>query len=259
MTFLDYPRIMILQDTALIGLLLILVGIVLFIVGVYFHKRKRLIADTPTSKIRSLAMGLVEIFGQVIPVKNNVFKSPFTDNDCVYYRYTVEEYKSSGKNSHWVTVKKEEQRTLFYLKDETGMVLVEPTGAQIDAKKDFEFQSSLGKDPPEQVIRFLTAHHLSHEGFLGLNKTMRYQETIIAPNDSLYIMGTAGANPHKKEGQTDHVESIMIQKGAIEKHYYISDKPEKQILTQLTLVAYITAGCGITLIIIGAILYFQLI
>lgn len=250
---------MILQDTGLIGLFLTLVGSVLFIVGVYFQRKKRLIADTPTSKIRSLAMGLVEIFGQVIPVKNNIFKSPFTDNDCVYYRYTIEEYKSSGKNSHWVTIKKEEQKTLFYLKDETGIVLVDPTGARIDAKKDFEFQSSLGKDPPEQVIRFLTAHHLSHEGFLGLNKTMRYQETIIAPNDSLYIMGTAGANPHKKEERTNHVESIMIQKGAIEKHYYISDKQEKQILTQLTLATYGTAGCGILLIIIGAILCFRFI
>lgn len=250
---------MILQDAGTIGLFLILIGSILFIVGVYFQRKKRLIADTPTSKIRSLAMGLVEIFGQVIPVKSNVFKSPFTDNDCVYFRYTIEEYKSSGKNSHWVTIKKEEQRTVFYLKDETGMVLVDPTGAQIDAKKDFEFQSSLGKDPPEQVIRFLTAHHLSHEGFLGLNKTMRYQETIIAPNDSVYIMGTAGANPRKKEGHTDHVESIMIQKGAIQKNYYISDKPEKQILTQLTLATYATAGCGIILIIIGVILCFQLI
>ncbi len=250
---------MIIQDTGILGLLLIIIGIVLFIVGVYFQRKKRLIADTPTSKIRSLAMGLVEIFGQVVPLKNNVFKSPFTDNDCVYYRYTIEEYKSSGKNSQWVTIKKEEQRTLFSLKDETGMVLVDPTGAQIDAKKDFEFQSSLGKDPPEQVIRFLTTHHLSHEGFLGLNKTMRYQETIIAPNDSLYIMGTAGVNPYKKEVQTNNAESIMIQKGAIEKHYYISDKPEKQILTQLTLATYGTAGCGIIFIIIGAILYFRFI
>lgn len=250
---------MIIQDPGFLGLLFIIIGFVLFFVGMYFQKRRRLIADTPTSKIRSLAMGLVEIFGQVIPRENEVFKSPFTDNDCVYYRYTIEEYKSSGKNSHWVTIKKEEQRTLFYLKDETGRVLVDPTGAQIDAKKDFEFQSSLGKDPPEQVIRFLTAHHLSHEGFLGLNKTMRYQETIITPNDSLYVMGTAGANLHKKEEQGNHVESIMIQKGTLEKHYYISDKSEKQILTQLSLATYATAGCGILFIIIGAILHFRLI
>lgn len=250
---------MILEDANLIGLFLILAGIVLFLVGLYFQKRKRLIADTPTSKIRSLAMGLVEIFGQVMPLQNKVFKSPFTDKDCVYYRYTIEEYRSSGKNSHWVTIKKAEQRTLFYLQDDTGMVLIDPTGAQIEAKKDFEFQSSLGKDPPEQVIRFLSASNLTYEGFLGLNKTMRYQETIITPDDTLYIMGTAGTNPYKNEGHTNHVDSIMIQKGTSEKHYYISDKAEKQILTQLTFATYGTAGCGILLIIIGAILSFRFI
>ena len=88
---------------------------------------------------------------------------------------------------------------------------------------------------------------------------MRYQETIIVPDDSLYIMGTAGENPYKKEGQVNQVDSIMIQKGTVEKQYYISDKSEKQIVRQLTLATYITGGCGIILIIIGIILSFRLL
>jgi hypothetical protein len=250
---------MILEDTPMIGFILILTGVILFLVALYVQKKKRLITDTPTSKIRSLAMGLVELFGQVIPFQNRVFKSPFTNTDCVYYKYTIEELQSSGKNSHWVTIKKDEQKTLFYLKDETGMVLVDPASAQIEAKKGFEFQSGFRKDPPGQVLQFLSAHNLSYEGFLGINKTMRYRETIIVPNDTLYIMGTAGENPYKKEGQVDQVDSIMIQKGTVEKHYYISDKSEKQIVKQLTLATYITGGCGIILITIGAILSFRLI
>ena len=190
---------MLLQNGLVVGLFMFLIGIALFAVGLYFYKKKQLIADTPTSKIRSIAMGLVEIFGQVIPIKERLFKSPFTDKECVYYQFTIEEYRSSGKNSHWVTIKKGEQRGLFYLKDDTGMVLIDPTGAKIEARRDFEYQSGLGKDPPEQVIRFLTANNLAHEGFFGLNKTMRYQETIIVPDDTLYIMGTAGENPLKKE------------------------------------------------------------
>jgi hypothetical protein len=51
----------------------------------------------------------------------------------------------------------------------------------------------------------------------------------------------------------------MIQKGSYEKHYYISDKPEKQILTNLALLTYGLGGGGIVLIIIGAILALQLI
>jgi hypothetical protein len=153
-------------------------------------------------------------------------------------------------------IKNEEQRGLFYLKDDTGMVLIDPTGATIEARRDFEYQSSLWKDPPEQVIRFLTANNLAHEGFFGLNKTMRYRETIIIPDDTLYIMGTAGEKPFNKEMTTNHIESIMIQKGKNEKQYYISDKSEKQILKNLAILVYGTWGFGIALIIVGVILFF---
>ena len=95
---------MILENTVIIGLFLILIGIVFFAIGLYFYKKKQLIADTPTSKIRSIAIGLVEIFGQVIPIQERVVKSPFTDKDCVYYNYKIEEYRSNGKNSSWVTM-----------------------------------------------------------------------------------------------------------------------------------------------------------
>jgi hypothetical protein len=204
-------------------------------------------------------MGLVEIFGQVVPLTGRVFKSPLTEKDCVYYQYTIEELRSSGKSTYWAMIKKGEQKDLFYLKDDTGMILVDPTDAKIEAKRDFDYQSGFGKDPPAQVIRFLASQNLSHEGFLGLNKTMRYRETLIVSDDSLYIMGTAGENPHTKEATTHHVDSLMIQKGKHEKQYYISDKPEKQMLTNLSLLTYGIGGCGIVFIIIGVILSFQLL
>ena len=240
------------------GVLLVLIGLVVFFIGSILFRKKRLIENIPTSKIRSIAMGLVEISGQVIPIKERIFKSPFTDKECVYYQFTIEEYRSSGKNSHWVTIKNGEQRNLFYLKDDTGSVLIDPTGATIEARRDFEYQSGLGKDPPEQVIRFLTANNLAHEGFFGLNKTMRYRETIIVPDDTLYIMGTAGENPFNKEATANHVDSIMIQKGKYEKQYYISDKSEKQILKNLAILTYGMWALGIILIIVGAILFFEL-
>jgi len=238
--------------------LMVLIGLVVFVIGSIFFRKKRLIENIPTAKIRSIAMGLVELFGQVIPIKERIFRSPFTDKECVYYKFTIEEYRSSGKNSHWITIKNGEQRSLFYLKDDTGTVLIDPTGATIEARKDFEYQSGFGKDPPEQVIRFLIANNLAHEGFFGLNKTMRYRETIIVPDDTLYIMGTAGESPFNREATANHVDSIMIQKGKYEKQYYISDKSEKQILKNLAILTYGMWVLGIILIIVGTILFFEL-
>ena len=69
-------------------------------------------------------------------------------------------------------------------------------------------------------------------------------------------MGTAGENPYNKETTTNHVDSVMIQKGKYEKQYYISDKTERIILKNLGLMTYGMWTLGIILIIVGAILFF---
>jgi hypothetical protein len=44
----------------------LLLGLYVFYRGFHHFRRKRLIENTPTSKVRSIAMGLVEIFGTVV-------------------------------------------------------------------------------------------------------------------------------------------------------------------------------------------------
>ena len=58
-------------------------GLFLFWKGFSWLKQKRLIENIPTSKIRSIAMGLVEIYGEVVPTQEKILKSPFTNKDCV--------------------------------------------------------------------------------------------------------------------------------------------------------------------------------
>ena len=52
-------------------------GLVFFLKGFGWLKRKRLIENIPTSTIRSLAMGLVEIYGAVVPAKKRWFDEAF--------------------------------------------------------------------------------------------------------------------------------------------------------------------------------------
>ncbi len=247
-------------------------GIILFVKGIGWMRKRRLIENIPTSKVRSLAMGLVEIFGEAVPAQGKILKSPFSGKDCIYYRYIIDEYRSSGKSSRWVTVDKGDSHENFYLKDDTGSVLVDPGGANVDIPMDFEFGSGLGKDPPKPVREFLEKHGIDFEhgrffrrhmfgfrftkmelkgvgsgGFAGrerphhflkdlltLNKKMRFREYFIAPGDKLYILGTAGDNPYMEEGTAKHgTEDVMIHKGSNEKTYYISDRPEKKILRKL--------------------------
>ncbi|MEM7825743.1 MAG: GIDE domain-containing protein [Candidatus Aenigmatarchaeota archaeon] len=208
-------------------------GTFLFIEGVSFYKRKRLIEDIPRSKIRSIAMGLVEVYGEVIPAKRMILRSPLTNSTCVYYKLVIKEEKTSGKRRVWVTVKNEEKRTYFYIKDETGLVLVDPNGAEIDVPAKFEFDSYFGKDPPNFVKKYLLANNIEYKDFFGINKNMRFYEYYIAPRNRLFIMGTAGDNPFIKEGwASSGTEDVMIKRGDDE-IYYISTRSEREILNSL--------------------------
>lgn len=207
----------------------------LFLSGIRWMGKKRLVENIPTSKIRSVAMGLVEIFGEAVPAEGQTLKSPFSGRECVYYRYTVEEYRSNGKHSYWSTVKKGDSGKMFYLRDSTGHVMVDPKGADVDIPKDYEFNSSgFGGGPPETIVRFLDGNNIRHKGFLGFNRKMRFREYYIAPGDKVYVMGTAADNPFVEDGtRSEGVEDVIIRKGKHDKFFYISDKPEKDIVKNL--------------------------
>jgi hypothetical protein len=227
------------DDALLPGIICIIVGIILVFFGFKWFKRKKLIEDIPTSKIRSLAMGLSEINGRVIKGAE-ILKGPLTQKDCVYYKYTVEEYRG-GKHSHWVTIESAEKGVHFFLQDETGAVLVDPQKAEIEVPMDL-----MTYNKPD--FFHLSVNILPGVGFSIGEPRRRYTEWNIEPNDILYILGTAGDNPFIEEGTADKsVMDVMIQKG--DSDYYISNTSEKSLLLLLTLksLAGIFGGCAMML------------
>ena len=203
-----------------------------FILGLYFFfnsfrkfREAKLITDTPTSKIRSLAMGRVEIYGEVLPNIKDLIKAPFSNKDCVYCKWTIEEYRRSGKHSRWVTVRRGSMGNYFFLKDDTGTVLINPSRAHVDIPKDFE-----SRKVTPVIDKFLLSQGVSHK-VLFFNKTMRFREYFLEKGDKVYIMGQAGDNPFVDDATSERNEAdIMIQKGKLDSFYYITDKPEKEIL-----------------------------
>jgi len=167
-------------------------GIALFFYGFRLLQSRRLILDTPFSKIRSASMGMVEVSGLAVGPYTMI--TPVTARPCYYYRTLAWEYKQSGKNKEWVKVAAECMHVPFFVDDNTGCLLVDPRGADLDLHRDFEqeFCDSFftTKDPaPDNVRTFLARH-----GVVTSNK-IKVEEFCIKPKNSLFILGTLAENP----------------------------------------------------------------
>jgi E3 Ubiquitin ligase len=136
-------------------------GVYLFCHGFFLLQRKRLIMNTPVSKVRSAAMGLVEISGLASGPYS--LTAPITGAPCYYCRTIVWRWKREGRGSKWVKAADENLHVPFYLEDNTGRVLVDPQGAELDIHRDFHdefnqglFVSSFGMPP--NMSSFLLTH-----------------------------------------------------------------------------------------------------
>jgi hypothetical protein len=167
-------------------------GLYLFYRGFQLLQRRRLILDTPFSKLRSASLGLIEVSG--LALGPYTMTAPITSRPCYYYRTLVWEYKQRGKNKQWVKVAAESMHLPFFLDDNTGRVLVDPRQAELDLHCDFEQEFcdsffTVKQPTPDNVCSFL-----ARRGIATSNK-IKVEEYCIKPKNALFILGTIAENP----------------------------------------------------------------
>ncbi len=149
--------------------------------GFYLLRMKRRIENTPTSRIRSVAMGMVEVKGKAI--RKYALVSPMTQTSCVFYRLT--RYRRD-KNNRWaVSSVRSSDNVPFFLEDATGRIEINPAGCRVEAGTKQE-------GAPGQVgLMRLRLNNHSDE---------KWVEEIIVEGTLLYVLGYASAKP--PEGPT---------------------------------------------------------
>ncbi len=170
-------------------------GVFSFFDGFRRWRRKRMIDNIPTSKIYSMALGLVEVTGKA-KQRVTLLKSPLTGNECVFYKFIVEKYIRRGRSSTWVMVAEGNSfDSLFYIQDETGKVLIDPTGAELKlGKPGYSFKSGLFTGYfPQYLLKFLKENNIKYNSLFGTQK-MRFREWRIFHEDTIYVLGTAMTN-----------------------------------------------------------------
>ncbi|MEW6378908.1 MAG: hypothetical protein AB1611_04805 [bacterium] len=191
-----------------VSLGLLSLGLILFIHSFVLLQRKKIIENCPTSKIRSMPMGQVEIKGHAR--QKYYLKSPHTLTDCVYYSYKVYE-KVRRKDEYRCVLKESADSGLvpFYLEDETGKALVLPGEAIIHAGTS---QTMLG-DPLVKIFG-------ASPSCSGTEREI--VETVIPVGQPLYVIGFARrlkvSSQEKKKMLIEKIRSLKADQGRLKQY-----------------------------------------
>jgi hypothetical protein len=238
----------------------LLFGGTLTYAGVQQYLLSQKIKNTPTSKVRSAAAGLVELFGKA-KCKDDI-SSPISKAKCIYWHVNCEYYYHHKKSSGWRTFYSRSSSTPFYLEDDTGKMLVEPKDGQIQIPSDFRSQGHLsdkalfGLLPQKQldakVMAWMDADPAVKSAFGGYGgHDLRVTESFIAEGDPLFVLGSAEPIP----GAASDVkhENLMVKKNNIDKILFISDSEEGKFVNTMGWVSWIYLFIGLAFL-IGALI-----
>ncbi|MBI5787488.1 MAG: hypothetical protein HZA78_01340 [Candidatus Schekmanbacteria bacterium] len=188
-------------------------GFTLIYYGSKRLKLKRLIEDTPTSRLKSMSIGLVEVKGQVRPAFQ--IETPFNHTPCCYYRYRVQEYRRNSKGrGHWVVILEgDSHQYSFFLEDESGAALILPKNAEFDLAWNKVYESgSMLSAPPPHIVEFLLTKDIKVQGWI-FSKTIKVEEAHLFENQPLYILGYANSwKLGKDSGEAKQIKYFIWNK-----------------------------------------------
>lgn len=171
----------------------VLAGPILFVGGFRALRVRRLIENTPTSRIRSMAMGLVELNGQVATRSRVV--APFSGRPCAYWEIEIATRTGNNRNGtrQWSTVHRNRSGHPFYLRDDTGIAMIYPQGAECRLQFGVEEETG-GFGVPEPYAGYMEQQGLALRGVWALGP-MRFRERVLEDGAIVYVLGRAYPRP----------------------------------------------------------------
>ncbi|MCG2634311.1 MAG: hypothetical protein J4A00_05195 [Gammaproteobacteria bacterium] len=177
------------SDQLQLGIFLCAAGLWGFWSGFRNLRLARIIEDTPTARIRSAHQGYVELEGLVLNGAAGPIVAPLSALPCAWFRYKIEEERQrhtrNGTQTYWQTVEKGDSNSLrFSLRDPTGQISIDATGAQIYPrhKKVWKGRHHRHRSAglPAYIVEFLGSHR---------RRRYRFTEERILGGDPLYALG----------------------------------------------------------------------
>jgi hypothetical protein len=158
--------------------------------GFYFGFRSlyraRLIEDVPTARIRSAHQGYVELEGEAELMEGEPIRGPLSGTICCWWRYQIHSKDSDGD---WTLKEQKSSDELFLLRDQTGLCIIDPEGAEVTPQESATWYGPTLFPPTpwsESGATPLVKRNSNGNSFLS---NYRYTEEYLFPESHLYAIG----------------------------------------------------------------------
>ena len=249
-----------------VSVLVLIIAAFAFYKGFQILRLKQMIEGTPTSKIRSIAMGLAEVHGKADTLEP--IKAPLSGKDCLYWQVYFRGITKAtkGKDAPEVfSIGEYASDSGFYIQDDTGRILVDPKGLSFEKiSADFVYSAvkvdrlelskmrevkygrlkfyvatfrsfKLQKEkkgiiernpPPESLKRFCGQYNINLESLSEKFMNVIVTEYYLPKSKETYIMGTVMEEPKSPNNK-------VLRKGTYVDFFYMSDKHEKEVVENM--------------------------
>jgi|GEM_PF-2004335 len=201
-------------------------------------KRARVIEDTPTAKIRSVAQGYAELLGEQYILANSPSATKLSRLPCTWHRYAIE---FRDQQSGWRVIEHGNSAALFGLKDGTGVCIIDPKGAEISTPMVDQWQG-FNRYPNGKPRSWLGR-------FWGARGKYRYTEWTMHEGMPLHAMGnfhTYSLQPFKVlypkyEWASDDDSINLLSKSGLDKQnpFVLSAIDQKKSIRKYRIDAFI--------------------
>jgi len=251
-------------DLPLFASLALVAGPVLFVRSFRDFRTQRLIQNTPTARIRSMPMGLVEVQGEVVP--RSTLEAPFSKRPCAYWEVDI---STETRRGQWNVVHRNHSGHPFFLQDDTGVSMVLPQGAESRLNPGVE-ENCAGLSLPECYASYMRGENLALRDFWQLS-AMRFRERILEEGQHIFVLGTAmprgraltvsegdemqatgteDARAHRMRTLGEQAVAV-VRKGETQPTFIISQQSERALTTRLGLRAFAELAGGPALTLFG--------
>ena len=149
--------------------------------------------------------------------------APLSKRKCSLYYIQVKQKVSSGKSSHWKTIIEETVSCKYVIKEDDSYAYINDKFPKCYIVQDRNYSSGFMNDAEEDIEKYLISKGHKSEGFLGLNKTLRYKEGVLEDGEEIAVFGKGDWEDAAKLNLPEKYGRVLVITSTNDEAVYLSD------------------------------------